>query len=189
MMRFNTTYLVVIFISLSAFFWYKSGDKKKDGFKEDYFDRIMDLEKQVDGLKDQIINQEKANKIDSYENKKDKSYVPVEEIVDTDVKKPVETVGKEAVDKETVDKDVKMPVKTVDMEPVIKDVKKPLKTVDKVTEIEWSKNLMTKAKKYFSQNDEDGVIEAVFDYVGTTDKVYVEFGVENGSECNTRYLR
>ena len=41
----------------------------------------------------------------------------------------------------------------------------------------------------FSQNDEDGALEAVFDYVGTTDKVYVEFGVESCVECNSRYLR
>ena len=33
------------------------------------------------------------------------------------------------------------------------------------------------------------MLEAVFDYLGTTDKIYVEFGVEDGVECNTRYLR
>ena len=43
--------------------------------------------------------------------------------------------------------------------------------------------------KVFSQNDEDGVLEAVFDCLGLTDKIYVEFGAEDGLESNTRYLR
>ena len=55
--------------------------------------------------------------------------------------------------------------------------------------IEWSRGLVKKGFKVFSQNDEDGAIEAVFDYIGTTDKVYVEFGVESCIECNSRYLR
>ena len=55
--------------------------------------------------------------------------------------------------------------------------------------IAWSRGLVKKGFKVFSQNDEDGAIEAVFDYIGTTDKVYVEFGVESCIECNSRYLR
>lgn len=46
-------------------------------------------------------------------------------------------------------------------------------------------------KKYFSQNGEDGItmklVELIYD--NNDDKFYVEFGVENGNECNTRILR
>ena len=55
--------------------------------------------------------------------------------------------------------------------------------------VEWSKSLVEKGSKTFSQNDEDGVIEAVFDFIETTDKIYVEFGVESCTECNSKYLR
>ena len=53
----------------------------------------------------------------------------------------------------------------------------------------WIQGLQTKGKRVFSQNDEDGVIEEIFDYIGTTNKVYVEFGASDGKECNTRFLR
>ena len=35
---------------------------------------------------------------------------------------------------------------------------------------------------------EDGAIEYLFDNLGTSDKYYVEFGTENGVQCNTRWL-
>ena len=53
----------------------------------------------------------------------------------------------------------------------------------------WIKSLQRKYKKVFSQTNEDGVIEEIFNYVGTTNKVYVEFGAADCKECNTRYLR
>ena len=53
----------------------------------------------------------------------------------------------------------------------------------------WIQSLQSKGRRVFSQADEDGVIEEVFSFVGTTNKVYVEFGAADGQECNTRYLR
>lgn len=47
-------------------------------------------------------------------------------------------------------------------------------------------------KKVYSQNGEDGItmklIELIYDE-NNNNKFYVEFGVENGTECNTRILR
>lgn len=42
--------------------------------------------------------------------------------------------------------------------------------------------------KVYSQNDEDGIIEEIFNRIGTTNKTFVEFGVGNGLENNTHYL-
>ena len=43
-------------------------------------------------------------------------------------------------------------------------------------------------RKIYSQNGEDGIIQSIFNRIGTTNKYCVEFGVEDGTECNTRYL-
>jgi len=42
--------------------------------------------------------------------------------------------------------------------------------------------------KVYSQNDEDGIITEIFNRIGTKNKVFVEFGVQNGLECNSHYL-
>lgn len=42
--------------------------------------------------------------------------------------------------------------------------------------------------KVFSQNDEDGIIAGIFNRIGMTNKIFIEFGVQNGLECNTHYL-
>ena len=43
-------------------------------------------------------------------------------------------------------------------------------------------------KKIYSQNGEDGILEFIFEKIGITNKFFVEFGVEDGKECNTRLL-
>lgn len=48
--------------------------------------------------------------------------------------------------------------------------------------------LMNFEQRIYSQNGEDGIIREIFRRIGTTDKFFVEFGVQDGHECNTRHL-
>lgn len=42
--------------------------------------------------------------------------------------------------------------------------------------------------KVYSQNDEDGIIEEIFERIGTTNKTFIEFGLQDGLESNSHYL-
>ncbi len=50
------------------------------------------------------------------------------------------------------------------------------------------KNLVRFGHKIFSQNDEDGIIKEIFQRIGITNKVFVEFGIGDGLENNTLAL-
>ena len=48
--------------------------------------------------------------------------------------------------------------------------------------------LLSSAYKVYSQNHEDGMIAEVFRRIGTSSRKFIEFGVENGLECNSTFL-
>jgi hypothetical protein len=50
------------------------------------------------------------------------------------------------------------------------------------------KRLLTYGFRAYSQNDEDGMIQEIFRRIGVSSRVFVEFGVGDGSENNTLYL-
>lgn len=51
-----------------------------------------------------------------------------------------------------------------------------------------SDDLRIFAEQFYSQNGEEGIILEIFRRIGVTNRIFVEFGVESGVECNTRYL-
>src|SRR5215831_12079738 len=50
------------------------------------------------------------------------------------------------------------------------------------------KRLLRYGFKVYSQSDEDGIIQEIFRRIGTTNRTFIEFGVEAGLECNTSKL-
>lgn len=50
------------------------------------------------------------------------------------------------------------------------------------------KHLIPYGYRIYSQHDEDGIIREIFNRIGTTNRVFVEFGVGNGLENNTLAL-
>ncbi len=55
-------------------------------------------------------------------------------------------------------------------------------------EFKETNNLIPFGFRVYSQNDEDGILQEIFQRVGIKHKVFVEFGVGDGLENNTLYL-
>ncbi len=49
-------------------------------------------------------------------------------------------------------------------------------------------NKVLKGFKVYSQSDEDGILHGVFERIGIDKGYFIEIGVENGIECNSRLL-
>ena len=56
-------------------------------------------------------------------------------------------------------------------------------------DINFKANLHKYEKKVYSQNGEDGIISKIVSDLQIKNKKSLEFGVQNGKECNTRLLR
>ena len=48
-----------------------------------------------------------------------------------------------------------------------------------------SRRLVRHGFKVYSQSDEDGIIQEIFNRIGATNCTFIEFGVETGIECNS----
>jgi hypothetical protein len=50
------------------------------------------------------------------------------------------------------------------------------------------KNLINYGFKVYSQSDEDGIINEIFKRIGIKKNFFIEFGLQDGKECNTAFL-
>jgi len=48
--------------------------------------------------------------------------------------------------------------------------------------------LRLKEFKIYSQNGEDGILDYIFSKIGVKNKKFIEFGIQDGKECNTANL-
>ena len=64
-----------------------------------------------------------------------------------------------------------------------------IKTINRI--VEFYDSIANAERKVYSQNGEDGVLEKLIDLINIkkTNGYFVEFGTQNGSQCNTKYLR
>ena len=65
----------------------------------------------------------------------------------------------------------------------------PINEQNKLAYVPKEIDLSTKENTIYSESGEDGILSELFRIYGTTNKYYVEFGAEDGSQCNTRALR
>lgn len=64
-----------------------------------------------------------------------------------------------------------------------------MKDLDSHPDCDRLNMLQSREEKIYSQNGEDGILIALLEILTVKYYTYVEFGVENGLECNTRILK
>ena len=64
----------------------------------------------------------------------------------------------------------------------------PLYTILEHPKYQDEKRLERFGYSVYSQNDEDGIIAEIFRRIGITNHFFIEFGVQDGLECNSHFL-